>query len=561
MAAAASTVVAFIRQAVRTLSRWETTAARAEAVLIGRSAPDAVQVERLEALAFALAQTRAAFLRLDGLALDGRRLEALRQAWRSAAALLSKRGDSFVASQEQVQALEVVRHVLESAAVQVTPATDIYESGSLSIGGLEGELRSLIAEVDWQEVERAVGAPIPESVRQRPLEIETQDDHFDGQATLAVRYAPWASEPVRNGVQRLLQDDWLPTIRSQQGQGAIGEPQSDRDSPEAHVCRVLFGTNRERSGGGFSNACAEGDEALTLGQALVSVPNRRKRGSVPRPWSVLGVGSALDAAKHILLTAPPTVLSHAQFVAAIKASAGPGSALLFVHGFNTHFEGGLWRTAQLATDLDVEGPVFHYAWPSAGNPLRYDYDAENVKASRTPFKAFVQTILAEGGVTGLSVIAHSKGNELVLDAFNDLAIEAGGQRRAQHLVLASPDVDRAVAKDRLIQTPSFFESVTLYANAFDRPLLLSAGKSSRARIGGMMSDRYPFIMAGVDTIDAANTDFGWFGMNHDAYVDAPILMYDIAALLRKGVRPPNERSPVIQPRDCKRGRYYRVVTE
>jgi hypothetical protein len=43
----------------------------------------------------------------------------------------------------------------------------------------------------------------------------------------------------------------------------------------------------------------------------------------------------------------------------------------------------------------------------------------------------------------------------------------------------------------------------------------------------MMSDIHPLITADVDSIDAANTDFDCFSFNHDAYVDAPVLMRDI----------------------------------
>ncbi len=267
-----------------------------------------------------------------------------------------------------------------------------------------------------------------------------------------------------------------------------------------------------------------------------------------------------DANKHILILEPPSLLEPDAFLATVKVNAVSGG-FLFVHGYNTSLEGGLRRTAQLATDLDVKGPVFHYAWPSAANPLRYDYDGESVKVSSEPFKRFVKLLLEECGLEALNVVAHSKGNELVLDAFFDLAQSSNGSRGAQHLILASPDVDRSFGQQRLTSVPSYFASVTLYANKYDRPLLLSAGKAGGPRLGGMMGDRHPFIAKDVDSIDAANTDFGWFGLNHDAYVDAPVLMFDVKALLERGVRPPDIRNPVIRPKTCKRGTYYKVVTE
>lgn len=560
MAAKSETFAEKTRRALRDLERWERAATRAEAELIGQEHPDSSRVELWDRLGAAIVEARLAWRRFDGASGDGPAIRAVTSAWDRVQELLPKRSESIEPSEDQIKALEALIAALEAATIEPSAEADVFASGALPFGQLRRELAKVLADIDWQEAEQALGTPIPESVRQRPVEITPFEDRADGAAPLHIRYAPWASEAVRAGVRRLFDAQLLPDIRAAKGQGAIGDRKAEPPAPDAHVCQVLFGTNRERKNGAFGIACAEGEDSLTLGKAILSVPNRRKRGSIPRPWRVLNFGPRPEAGKHILLAEAPTLLSHDAFVAEVKASTGPGSAFLFIHGFNTSFEGGLRRTAQLATDLDVEGLVFHYAWPSAANPLRYDFDADNLRASRTPFKAFIKTLLTDAGVTALNVVAHSKGNELVLEAFHDLAVEAEGQRRAQHLVLASPDVARSVAKDLLTTAPSFFSSVTLYANAYDRPLLLSSGKASRARIGGMMSDHHPFIAEGVDTIDAANTDFEWFGFNHDAYVDAPVLMYDLAALLKKGVRPPDERSPVIRPRDCRRGRYYKVET-
>jgi len=323
---------------------------------------------------------------------------------------------------------------------------------------------------------------------------------------------------------------------------------------------VHFGTNREVRDGRFTTACAEGEGALQFGTAQVSVPIRRRRGDAPRPWQVLGHGPAAVRGRHMTFTAAPQVVSEEAFLTSLRAVTAPGAAFLFVHGYNTPFETGFWRTAQLAVDLDVEGPVLHYAWPSVGNPIAYGTDGENIKASREPFKAFIRTLLDDAKIPQLNIVVHSKGGELVLEALADLARENPKQRRAEHLVLASPDVDRVVAEGLLKAVPDYCKSVTLYANAHDRPLVLSRGLALRERIGGTLKDRFPFIADGVDTIDAANTSFDWFGLNHDAYVDAPVLMYDLAALLKRGIRPPDLRSPVIRPERCDRGLFYTVVT-
>ncbi len=37
-----------------------------------------------------------------------------------------------------------------------------------------------------------------------------------------------------------------------------------------------------------------------------------------------------------------------------------------MHGYNTSFDNALYRTAQIAYDLDFDGATFLYSWPSGG---------------------------------------------------------------------------------------------------------------------------------------------------------------------------------------------------
>jgi esterase/lipase superfamily enzyme len=162
-------------------------------------------------------------------------------------------------------------------------------------------------------------------------------------------------------------------------------------------------------------------------------------------------------------------------------------------------------------------------------------------------------------VKALNIIAHSKGNQLVLDALDQMA-SAQGAPRGTHLVLASPDVDVDVAEARLANVPKIFDSVTLYANAFDRPLWASGGKARRIRAGSLLSDGCPLVVPDVFSIDSNKADFELLGLNHDAYMDAPPLLYDIGALFRYGVTNPNKRTSTLLPTKNPRGLvYYRLA--
>lgn len=321
---------------------------------------------------------------------------------------------------------------------------------------------------------------------------------------------------------------------------------------------VLFGTDRapdERARGGYGSG-RSGE--LVLGEGVVSLPRGRARGKLPRPGKFLFWTLAReDPGRHVMLARPPSRLTREAFLAGVEGVPEP--AFLFIHGYNTSFEGGLFRTAQLAVDLEITGPVFHYSWPSAGNLLRYDYDDQSAQQARRHLRDFLSLIVTEAGVSKLNVLAHSKGNELLLDAL-DFWAEGERGRCGQQLVLASPDVDVDFARQVIPRTSGLFDGVTLYANGNDRPLMISSGKASAPRAGGLLADGAPLIVSGADSIDATQAEFDIFGLNHDVYVDEPVLMYDILALFQRGTRPPDQRNPSLRPATSPRGAYWRLVT-
>lgn len=426
-------------------------------------------------------------------------------------------------------------------------AAEVYVAGTLDVDKIADDVRKMLGEQDDRVGPAGGGAP---------LVVKRGPDGFDGDTTISVEYAPWASQPVKARVRTLWTREWLPSLKALHGEGAVGARRDRVLVDDTRVCRVLFGTNRAADvalEGGFGSGRAE----LSLGEALVSVPTARREGTAPRPWRILGLGPREDPRKHVVLVDNPKVLTEREFVALV----GPRdrSAFLFVHGFNTSFAAGLWRTAQIAVDLDIEGPVFHFSWPSAGKWWKYDYDSDSVNASEARFERFVTTILDRCNIDRLNVLAHSKGNQLVLNVFRTIA-KARGSPGCDNLVLASPDVDVDVVEDRMQAVPGFVRNVTLYASKHDRPLTVSGGKAMRIRAGGIMSDGYPLILRSMDSIDAADSDFGYFGLNHSAYMDVPVLRYDLKALFARGVRPPDLRSPSIVAGACDRGTYYRMVT-
>ncbi|MBA4338765.1 MAG: hypothetical protein C0421_07970 [Hyphomonas sp.] len=463
--------------------------------------------------------------------------------------------------------LQEMKAYLVSAAEAAEPAqlSDIGPAGE-GVGTLTQALKNVLAEDDWKDIESKTGAQIPAGIRETPVIITPAGGTgFDGSARIRLTYAPGAPRAVQDAVRSKFLMSWRSAVQAEYGKAAFGtlEPETPAEVPDAHVCEILFATNRAKQAGvhpAFTSQCSADADPLSWGEARVSVPNRRAAGKIQRPWSIAGLSLPANARQHFILEGCE-LLSKTALIERLRMNE-TGTGFLFVHGYNTSFDAGLFRTAQIAADLEIDGQVFHYAWPSAGRPWKYDFDADNILASVSPFKRFIKTLIEEGGITQLNVVAHSKGNQLVLNAFADLAKESV-ELSARHLVLASPDVAEAPARGWLKEASNLFQTVTLYANAHDRPLLLSMAKASGPRMGALMPDGHPFIepaLANFDTIDAGDVDFDYFAFNHDAYVDAPILRYDLEALLKRSLRPPNIRSPVIRQARCSRGPYFRVVS-
>lgn len=329
------------------------------------------------------------------------------------------------------------------------------------------------------------------------------------------------------------------------------------DRPAALIQRIFLGTDRApdpKAVGGFGQGR---NPALVLAEVRVSVPTARKAGDLPRPGRFLLWPEREDPSRHIMIAGGPEVLDEAAFLARLKAEADGEAGFLFVHGYNSPFANGLYRTAQLAVDLEVAGPVFHYSWPSAGNPVLYDYDDASAVRARTFLRRFLELIVDKAGVSRLNIIAHSKGNDLMLQT---LQLIAAGRKTLTdgELVMASPDVDATVAEQIIPALVGLFHGMTLYANDHDRPLRISRVKAGGVpRAGGLLPDGAPLIVEGADSIDAGDSDFAWFGLNHDAYVMAPALRYDIKALFERHTRPVHHRTPTFLLRDRPRAPFWR----
>jgi esterase/lipase superfamily enzyme len=116
--------------------------------------------------------------------------------------------------------------------------------------------------------------------------------------------------------------------------------------------------------------------------------------------------------------------------------------LLFVHGYNTRFEESVFRLAQIVHDSKAPVLPVLFTWPSRGKVLGYTYDRESANFSRDALELTLQKLINARDVGEVTLLAHSMGNWVAIEALRQLAIRNGGiHPKIKTVMLAAPDVD------------------------------------------------------------------------------------------------------------------------
>ena len=336
------------------------------------------------------------------------------------------------------------------------------------------------------------------------------------------------------------------------------------------VVPVFYGTNRKPSEGAarVSYSSAESKD-LSLGVAMVTVPNTHVVPQLERPWELRVPGTeivlsfeAQDPAKHFTLKSIET-LTQDQFIARAKdrvaaAKTYQGQALVFVHGFYNTFDDGLYRTAQIAYDLQFDGGAFMYSWPSAGTLDAYRTDRPKAKAAGAMLRQFLTLVAKKTGATRVSVIAHSMGNLPLMEALDETVALDGPSPSAaiDEVVLAAPDIGRKEFTTLAAHMKKVRGGITLYAASNDVALEASRTFFSGEPRAGDSGYGGPLLLPHVDTIDATRASTQFFRLNHYYVAESSPILCDVEHLLRGGVRPPNERSKILAAIKADAGTYY-----
>lgn len=318
---------------------------------------------------------------------------------------------------------------------------------------------------------------------------------------------------------------------------------------------VLFGTNRAPVPGSEEGRFG-GDPGTSLrfGSASVLVPGAQFTTTTklrPKVEPAVPVGSATDPAR--LLIRARHVLSEPAFRSRVETSMKaarlvPGTALVFVHGFNVSFDDALKRGAQLARDLNFDGPMFVFSWPSQGTFWRYGTDRSRAEAAVDSLVAFLNEVAVATAGKHIHVMAHSMGNRVLLPGLVKVFRDTGSPARQKigEIILAAPAVperDFSAWIDDL--TAHGGSRITLYASAVDRALQVGWFREGITTFAGYSVNGVPLLHAGVQSIDITKAASGEIrDLNHDVFASNPVMSEDIRQILQNGSqRVPESRLP------------------
>ena len=282
---------------------------------------------------------------------------------------------------------------------------------------------------------------------------------------------------------------------------------------------VFVASTRQFVDGAFTDTRLEG---LDFTRFAVHVPPRRDLGAIE------AAGARPDPETQFLVTRADSLADARGYRAALSAAlaARPADArevMLFVHGFNSTFADGLYRTAQIRHDFGVPGVAVHYAWPSAGHPLGYAYDRDSALFARDGLERLIAETAAAGS-HDIVLVAHSLGSAVTMEALRQLRI--GGRQdvldRIAGVILFSPDIDTEVFRVQAARIAPLPQPFVIFTSRRDRALRISAlitGQRERLGSLGEIDDvaEFDITMIDVTSFRGGADD----GLNHFTAASSP----------------------------------------
>jgi esterase/lipase superfamily enzyme len=201
-------------------------------------------------------------------------------------------------------------------------------------------------------------------------------------------------------------------------------------------------------------------------------------------------------------------------------------ALIFVHGFNNLYEDAVYRFAQIVHDSHADVAPVVFTWPSRGSIFDYNYDKESTNYSRDALEELLRRTAANPAVDDITIMAHSMGTWLTVEALRQMAIRNGRvAAKINNVILASPDLDVDVFSRQFASLGKDRPHFTIFVSRDDRALALSRRISGNVdRLGQIDPSVEPYRSkleaAGITVLDLTKLK-GSDRLNHGKFAESP----------------------------------------
>lgn len=312
-------------------------------------------------------------------------------------------------------------------------------------------------------------------------------------------------------------------------------------APGASVVDMLVATTRApdetQPGEMFSG---ERGRSLSFADISVSIPPdaNRKTGEVQWPESETPDPNREFTTVDARVLDGPAAL--AEFDKRIVRTP-KRQVLVFVHGFNTRFAEAVYRFAQIVHDSDAPVVPVLFTWPSRGKLLQYGYDHESASYSRDSLETLLQALTRDRNVDEVSILAHSMGNWVTLEALRQMAIrDKGLPAKLKNVMLAAPDVDFDVFRRQIMAMgvrPSIF---TIFVSRDDEALAVSKRIwGDKPRLGAVNPAAEPYHDVldrdHIQVVDLSDVSSGGGdSLGHTKFAESPAVVRSIGARLATG---------------------------
>ena len=290
--------------------------------------------------------------------------------------------------------------------------------------------------------------------------------------------------------------------------------------------------------------------------SVVSTREILKFDKTPNPFAIVN-GVPVRTQEATLSYNRKRAIFHAEIRKQMQR-AGKNEVVVFVPGFNNSFEDGIYSLADIWHFTGRHGVPILYSWPAgAGGLFGYFRDRESGEFTIFHLKEFLSQLSEIPELRKIHIVAHSRGTDVITTALREMIIATRSkgknpktELKIANLVMAAPDLDFAVVRQRLIAEGfgAAIGQITVYMNRGDTALGIAQRLMAGQRFGRLSQDQLKEvdreIFAKVKTVSFVNVA-GVKGLSgHDYYRTNPGVLSDIAKIITESAPPGSSARPL-----------------